>query len=143
MANISPITAAFLRQALRDSGRSINSVAKGAGVPQPVLHRFYKGQQGLTFETATKLKKELGLLPRDGRDHDEEVLVNLIAGVEEERWWLEQHLPALGESDSKLLRLLQQYRKRHLEPALAALRDLLDRHYPVAELAEAGTKDGA
>jgi hypothetical protein len=135
MSHISPISAAFLRQALRDSGQSINSIAKGAGVPQPVVHRFYHGQQGLTRATAVKLKQHLGLLPRRTfRDAGEEGLINLINAAGEELWWLEQQLAA-AESDPKLRKALESYRRRFLEPRLAALHELLEQHYPTEEIA--------
>ena len=31
------------RKAIKDSGRTVNAIAVEAGIPQPVLHRFAKG----------------------------------------------------------------------------------------------------
>lgn len=49
-----------LRQAVRCSETSINSLAKRAGIPQPVLHRFFHGA-GINLHTADKLAKVFGL----------------------------------------------------------------------------------
>ncbi len=50
-----------LKQAIHESGLSVYRVAKDSGVPQPVLHRFMAGEQGLKLETADKLAKYLKL----------------------------------------------------------------------------------
>jgi hypothetical protein len=143
MAHISPLTAAFLRQALRDSGQSISAIAKGACVPQPVVSRFYNGQQGLTLKTAAKLKQHLGLLPRRTyRDSGEEGLVNLISIASEELWLLEQQLAAVKEGDEKLKKALMSYRRRFLKPRLAFLQELLQQHYPSDEMAVAEAREG-
>ena len=44
-----------LRRAVRETGLSVNAVAKAAGVPQPVLHRFMTGERDLTLSTAQRL----------------------------------------------------------------------------------------
>lgn len=44
-----------LRKAVQDSGESVAAVARGAGVAQPVLHRFVTGERDLTLRTAEKL----------------------------------------------------------------------------------------
>jgi len=44
-----------LRQAVRDSGLSVSAVARGAGIAQPILHRFVAGERDLTLETASKV----------------------------------------------------------------------------------------
>ena len=51
----------LLRNAVLTSGTSVHAVAKAADVPQPVLHRFVRGQQGLTLGTAMKLMAWAGL----------------------------------------------------------------------------------
>lgn len=43
------------QKAIRDSGLSINAIANGAGIPQPVLSRFVNDQRDLTLRTADKL----------------------------------------------------------------------------------------
>jgi plasmid maintenance system antidote protein VapI len=50
-----------LRQAVRASGQTVNAVAVGAGVPQPVLFRFVSGERDLTLRTAQKLADYFGL----------------------------------------------------------------------------------
>ena len=47
--------AAELRTQIRDCGKSVNAVALESGIPQPVLHRFVKGERDLTLTTAEKL----------------------------------------------------------------------------------------
>jgi plasmid maintenance system antidote protein VapI len=44
-----------LREAIENSGRSINSIALAAGVPQPVLQRFMSGERDIRLETADKI----------------------------------------------------------------------------------------
>jgi plasmid maintenance system antidote protein VapI len=50
-----------LRRAIRESGQPITAVARGSGIPQPVLHRFVKGERDLTLRTAEKLLVYFGL----------------------------------------------------------------------------------
>lgn len=64
-----------LRRAVRASGLSPYAVARAAGVPQPVLWRFLRGQSGLTLRNAGKLAAFLGLELRPaaggrGRRHE-------------------------------------------------------------------------
>jgi plasmid maintenance system antidote protein VapI len=56
-----------LRQEVRESGESVNAVAKAAGVAQPVLYRFITGERDLTLETAQKLADHFGLELRKRR----------------------------------------------------------------------------
>jgi plasmid maintenance system antidote protein VapI len=50
-----------LKKAIADSGLSVYKLAKESGVPQPVLHRFMAGEQGISLATADKLAKYLKL----------------------------------------------------------------------------------
>jgi len=50
-----------LRKAIQDSGLAVAVVARGAGIAQPVLHRFAKGDRDLTLDTADKLARYFGL----------------------------------------------------------------------------------
>ncbi len=50
-----------LKNAVQESGKSINSIAKGAGVPQPVLSRSINGERDIRLETASKLAEFFGL----------------------------------------------------------------------------------
>lgn len=50
-----------LRQAIDDTGCSLNSLAIEAGIQQSSLHRFYHGERDLRLKTAEKLAKVLGL----------------------------------------------------------------------------------
>jgi plasmid maintenance system antidote protein VapI len=47
--------AEVLKDAIEASGQSVAAVARGAGIPQPVLHRFVVGERDLTLRTAEKL----------------------------------------------------------------------------------------
>ena len=44
-----------LKKAIRHSGKTVNAIAVESGIPQPVLHRFVKGDRDLTLTTAEKL----------------------------------------------------------------------------------------
>ena len=50
-----------LRKAIEDSELSVTAIARAAGIPQPVLHRFYTGERDLTLTTADKLIEYFGL----------------------------------------------------------------------------------
>lgn len=50
-----------LKNAIRESGKTVNALAVEAGVPQPVLHRFVKGERDLTLTTVQKLADYFGL----------------------------------------------------------------------------------
>ena len=56
-----------LKAAIGKSGLSVYRLAKQAGVPQPVLWRFVKGQRDLTLSTASKVARVLGLELRPKR----------------------------------------------------------------------------
>lgn len=45
----------FLKQSIRATGRSVNSLARDSGVSQPILQRFLAGKRGITLETAERL----------------------------------------------------------------------------------------
>lgn len=45
-----------------NAGATVASIAREAGIPQPVLHRFVRGTRSLTLETASKLAETLGLV---------------------------------------------------------------------------------
>lgn len=49
-----------LRQAIEDSGESVNAIARAADIAQPVLYRFYTGERDLTLTTADKLIRYFG-----------------------------------------------------------------------------------
>lgn len=55
-----------LRKAIADSEDSVSAIARAAGIPQPVLHRFAKGERDLTLTTAQRLIDyfDLELRPR-------------------------------------------------------------------------------
>jgi plasmid maintenance system antidote protein VapI len=61
--------AALLKQLIRESGLSVAAVCRGAGIAQPVLHRFLTGERDLTLRTAEKLVVylDLELRPRGKR----------------------------------------------------------------------------
>lgn len=50
-----------LRAAIAESGDTVTGVARGAGIPQPVLRRFAAGKRDLTLRTADKLLHFFGL----------------------------------------------------------------------------------
>lgn len=50
-----------LRQAIRESGKSLNSIARETGIPQAVLSRFVNGQDIRVEATAEKLAAYFGL----------------------------------------------------------------------------------
>jgi hypothetical protein len=51
-----------LRTAIEKSGETVGAIARGSGVPRPVLHRFAHGERGnLTLATAEKLCAYLDL----------------------------------------------------------------------------------
>ena len=58
----------ILRERMRQTGLPIAVIARETGIVQPVLHRFFKGEQDLTLRTATKLARYLDLefVPRSG-----------------------------------------------------------------------------
>ena len=58
--------AEILRKLIEDSDQSVAAIARAAGIPQPVLHRFVAREQELTLRTADKLLAyfDLELRPR-------------------------------------------------------------------------------
>ena len=51
-----------LRGAVHDSGLSVNAIALGADIPQPVLQRFVSGERdNLRLDTADKLAAYFGM----------------------------------------------------------------------------------
>jgi plasmid maintenance system antidote protein VapI len=50
-----------LRKAIQDSGETVAALARGAGIAQPVLHRFAKGERDLTLDTAERLARYFNL----------------------------------------------------------------------------------
>lgn len=48
-------------KAIEDSGRSVRSIALDAGISQPQLSRFVKGERDLLLEAVDKVAKSLGL----------------------------------------------------------------------------------
>jgi plasmid maintenance system antidote protein VapI len=56
-----PTIAETLRKAIADSGETVAAVSRGAGIAQPVLHRFIHGERDLTLRTADRLMEYFGL----------------------------------------------------------------------------------
>lgn len=50
-----------LREAIRDSGKSVYQIAKAANVSQIVISRFLSGERDIRMETADRLAEVLGL----------------------------------------------------------------------------------
>ena len=50
-----------LLEAIENSGKSINSIAIAADVPQPVLQRFASGERDIRLDTAAKLAAYFGM----------------------------------------------------------------------------------
>ena len=57
----SPTMREVIIQAIEDSGKSVRSVALNAGISQPQLSRFVKGERDLLLDAADKVAKSLGL----------------------------------------------------------------------------------
>ena len=53
--------AEMLKVLIRESGESLASIGKKAGIPQPVLWRFVQGERDLALRTAQKLVDLFGL----------------------------------------------------------------------------------
>jgi plasmid maintenance system antidote protein VapI len=60
---VEPLPEVF-RQQMQRSGQTVAAIARGAGISQPVLHRFYQRKRDLTLRTATKMARYLGLKMR-------------------------------------------------------------------------------
>ncbi|GMV98172.1 MAG: hypothetical protein AMXMBFR83_25240 [Phycisphaerae bacterium] len=56
-----------LRQAIAESGLSVNAIATRAGVQQAALSRFVRRERGLTLETVDRLAAYLGLKLKPAR----------------------------------------------------------------------------
>lgn len=56
-----PTMAETIRRAVQESGDSVAAVARGAGVVQPVLHRFMAGERDLTLRVADRLVRYFNL----------------------------------------------------------------------------------
>src|SRR5262245_31532013 len=56
-----PVMVTQIREAIRNSGRSLNELAKQCGVSQPQLSRFLLGQRTLTLPAAARVCEALGL----------------------------------------------------------------------------------
>ena len=54
-----------LKKAIEARGETVAEVSRGAGIAQPVLHRFVKGKRDLTLRTAEKLAAYFRLELRD------------------------------------------------------------------------------
>jgi transcriptional regulator with XRE-family HTH domain len=70
--DIAPELVAKLRQAIQESGQSLNQLSAECGVDRGRLSRFMRGERDLTFAAAALLCEALGLdlvkaSPRDGR----------------------------------------------------------------------------
>lgn len=50
-----------LKRSVNESGKTVNEIAKAAGVPQPSLCRFMNGTRGMTLTTFDKLASYLKL----------------------------------------------------------------------------------
>jgi transcriptional regulator with XRE-family HTH domain len=50
-----------LREAIRESGESLNHLGQRSGVGRDRLSRFLRGERGLTLDAAEKLCRALGL----------------------------------------------------------------------------------
>jgi plasmid maintenance system antidote protein VapI len=56
-----------LQPSIRDCGLSVHELSKPAGVSNPQLYRFVRGQRSLTLPAAEKLARFLGLrLAKEG-----------------------------------------------------------------------------
>jgi plasmid maintenance system antidote protein VapI len=50
-----------LRASIKGDGRTVTQIASDAGVPQPVLSRFVRGERGITLKIADRVAVVLGL----------------------------------------------------------------------------------
>ena len=57
-------------QAIEESGKSVRSIALNAGITQPQLSRFVKGERDLLLDAVDKLAKSLGLELRKIDDYE-------------------------------------------------------------------------
>jgi plasmid maintenance system antidote protein VapI len=126
---IDAAAAYLLRNRMRQSGLSVNAIARGCGVPQPTLHRFYVDGKRLTERTATKLTRYFfggrgGLAMK----HSAEVVLNLIDHYQAMKNYLDRELKYMDNPGMKA-DLKEGYRTM-LEPTIEELKDILRRHHP-------------
>jgi transcriptional regulator with XRE-family HTH domain len=57
---------AVLKEAVGESGLSLNELSRRSGVDQSQLSRFMRGERYLSLEAASKLFDALGLVARKG-----------------------------------------------------------------------------
>ncbi len=57
-------------RAIEESGKSVRSIALNAGITQPQLSRFVKGERDLLLDAVDKLAKSLGLELRKIDDYE-------------------------------------------------------------------------
>lgn len=50
-----------LRDAIRESGRTVYALAQESGVDTAVIYRFVSGERGVSLETAARLAATLGI----------------------------------------------------------------------------------
>ena len=66
----SPTMREVIIQAIEESGKSVRSIALNAGITQPQLSRFVKGERDLLLDAVDKLAKSLGLELRKIDDYE-------------------------------------------------------------------------
>ena len=66
----SPTMREVIIQAIEESGKSVRSIALNAGITQPQLSRFVKGERDLLLDAVDKLAKSLGLQLRKIDDYE-------------------------------------------------------------------------
>ena len=57
-------------RAIEESGKSVRSIALNAGITQPQLSRFVKGERDLLLDAVDKIAKSLGLELRKIDDYE-------------------------------------------------------------------------
>lgn len=57
-----------LRASIVLDGRPVTQIARGAGLPHPVVSRFMRGKRGLSSRSIDRLANELGLVLRPAAD---------------------------------------------------------------------------
>lgn len=57
-----PSFADSIRRAIKDSGRSRNSICKATGIDPAAMHRFFRGANWLSEPAMNALARELGLI---------------------------------------------------------------------------------
>jgi AcrR family transcriptional regulator len=127
---IDAAAAHLLRQRMRQSGLSVNAIAKRSGVPQPTLHRFYVDGTRLTERTAAKLTRYFFGSGRGGlaMKHSAEVVLNLIDHYQALKDYLDRELKHMDNPGMKTD--LEEGYRTILEPTIEELKDILRRHHP-------------